>query len=65
MHNHLLDFSLHLEHPSTQLLALNTTLRKITQNKTKETKILITKDYKNTTFMVLKQKFAMALFTYN
>jgi hypothetical protein len=38
MHNHLLDFSLHLEYPSTQLLALNTTLRKITQTKEKKPK---------------------------
>jgi hypothetical protein len=35
MHNHLLGFSLRLEYPSTQLLALNTTLRKITEAKEK------------------------------
>lgn len=34
-------------------------------NKTKETKTMITEDYKNTTVMVLKQKFAMALFLCN
>jgi hypothetical protein len=38
MHNHLLDFSLHLEYPSTQLLALNTTLRKITKANEKKSK---------------------------
>jgi hypothetical protein len=46
MHNHLLGFSLRLEYPSTQLLALNTTLRKITEAKEKN-KMLITNDYSN------------------
>jgi hypothetical protein len=59
MYNHLLGFSLHLECPSTQLLALNTTLRKITEAKEK-TKTIITKDYPNTLLVALKHKFAMA-----